>query len=76
MDNRFVASSNDFQQLSLCPFCRHKTLGKPTCAAFPKAIPADILSGAVKHTKPIDGDKGIVFERDESVDPSIIGNVK
>lgn len=33
------------------------------CKAFPKGIPFIIMSGGVEHTKPIDGDNGIVYER-------------
>ena len=37
-----------------------------TCAAFPTGIPTDIFFEARDHTKPIDGDSGIVFEEKDS----------
>jgi hypothetical protein len=44
-----------------CTRCIFKMEGKPVCVAFPRGIPADILSGRVTHTSPYDGDGGIRF---------------
>ena len=33
------------------------------CAAFPKGIPERILSGQDKHSRPVEGDGGIQFEK-------------
>ena len=32
------------------------------CAAFPRGIPESIYLSQIKHTSPVDGDNGIVFE--------------
>lgn len=43
-----------------CAKCQHYG-GGSTCKAFPKGIPAEILSGQVVHDKPYDGDQDIQF---------------
>lgn len=60
--SRFVSDGDDFQFLSSCGWCKHKTLGKGTCTAFPNGIPEPILRGDVPHTEPYPGDNGIQFE--------------
>lgn len=62
MTNRFVSEGDDFKIQSLCPQCKHKTLGKATCKAYPNGIPPEILTGQVLHNKPYRGDNGIQFE--------------
>ena len=37
------------------------------CKAFPRGIPFLIISGGIEHTKPFDGDGGIIYEPNESV---------
>jgi hypothetical protein len=50
-----------------CARCRHlwndpPSKGGPRCAAFPKGIPAAILSDRYNHKQPYKGDRGIRFE--------------
>ena len=42
-----------------CHDCQNYYVGTLNCAAFPKGIPRDILSGKVDHKTPFDGDNGI-----------------
>jgi hypothetical protein len=49
-----------------CPSCIHldrEGTGRPTCTAFPQAIPRAILVGEHNHRFPYPGDGGIRFER-------------
>jgi hypothetical protein len=47
----------------ICINCRHiRDIGKRRCAAFDTEIPAAIWSGENDHTRPVEGDHGIVFE--------------
>ncbi len=41
----------------LCRFCRHlyNIVGPLTCAAFPRGIPQEVLSGAIIHNRPLAG---------------------
>jgi hypothetical protein len=39
----------------------------PVCAAFPNGIPEEIAYGDNLHLDEVDGDNGIVFERDQTV---------
>ena len=48
---------------SLCDFCRHRRDGA-TCKAYPDGIPRSILTGAVDHFKPRDGDGGTLYQLD------------
>ncbi len=43
-----------------CLKCKHKTRGENTCAAFPRRIPKEILSGGE-----CEGANGVRFEEDE-----------
>ena len=58
----------------VCSLCIHLNWRAPefgksgTCRAFPDGIPEDIWTGADPHTKPHDGDKGILFKRANSGD--------
>jgi hypothetical protein len=45
-----------------CTFCKHKTPGETTCAAFPQGIPAAIIAGDDQHLEPYPGDGGIRYE--------------
>lgn len=51
----------------LCDICKH-IRADYSCAVFPKRIPSIILAG-YDHTKPVRGDKGIVFEARGPDDP-------
>jgi hypothetical protein len=52
-----------------CPSCQWLT---PTskgnqglkCLAFPEGIPKEIQSGEIDHSKPVEGDGGIVYHED------------
>jgi hypothetical protein len=68
MMNRFVTDADEelanTECLSLCGYCRHKHFGAGTCDAFRRGIPDVFLSGDAVHTKPIEGDGGIIYEQD------------
>jgi len=38
-----------------------------TCRAFPKGIPKEILSNENDHKKPVEGDQGIQYEKDQEL---------
>ena len=59
---RFENNGGYIKLLSSCVLCKHKHLGKNTCAAFEEQIPDAILSGENGHTEPYEGDNGIQFE--------------
>jgi hypothetical protein len=44
-----------------CASCKHYR-DKLQCDAFPKRIPAEILSGEFDHSEPYPGDNGIRYE--------------
>ncbi len=46
---------------SQCARCIFKMAGKQVCVAFPRGIPADIITGRFDHMRPHDGDGGIRF---------------
>jgi hypothetical protein len=50
-----------------CASCAHfrsqARSGAATCTAFPKRIPAAVMSGRNAHRKPIAGDHGIQWQR-------------
>jgi hypothetical protein len=52
----------------LCWKCKHFRWNA-ACKAFPKGIPADILSSKADHHQPYSGDHGIQFELLEEVAP-------
>lgn len=49
-----------------CMVCKHLDRDPDAtvfgCAAFPRGIPESIYLSQIKHTSPVDGDNGIVFE--------------
>ena len=47
-----------------CFVCKNLILTEEylVCKAFPKEIPAEIITGRRSHSKPYKGDNGIVFE--------------
>ena len=49
-----------------CEYCNHFERGCK-CAAFPKLIPSEILSGEVEHLTPYEGGHGIQFELDPTL---------
>ena len=57
-------------KITLCMSCKHlhrdiKDRTDPiTCDAFPKGIAFNVVvTGAIRHDKPIDGDHGIQYEK-------------
>jgi hypothetical protein len=50
-----------------CPTCLHfigyDDNNIPRCHAFPQGIPGEIMTGYVDHTKPVEGDNGIRYEK-------------
>lgn len=51
-----------------CQSCtHHRTVdpaGRRTCEAYPLGIPLNITSGLYDHTKPVEGDHGVMWELD------------
>lgn len=52
-------------EIPVCLKCRHfiDEKGSFKCSAFPDGIPDEIKLGGNKHTSPIPGDNGILFEK-------------
>lgn len=55
-----------------CVFCKHyinitKVGQHPTCSAFPKEIPEEVLWNKFDHKNPYPGDNGVQFEEAEWV---------
>lgn len=48
----------------VCMGCKHYWHNN-RCVAFPAGIPKAIYSGENDHSKPVEGDNGIVFEEEE-----------
>jgi hypothetical protein len=48
---------------SLCDFCLHRGKGS-ACKAYPDGIPRSILTGAVDHFRPRNGDGGTLYQLD------------
>lgn len=44
-----------------CVMCANYK-GESKCKAFPKGIPAEIITGEFVHDEPYKGDNGIMFE--------------
>ncbi len=56
---------------SQCFGCVHLATDKERksayeCKAFPEGIPQKVLSNELDHSKPIEGDNGVQYERDDS----------
>jgi hypothetical protein len=49
--------------MSECRTCKYNKGLK--CKAFPDGIPHAIISSEIGHDNPIDGDHGIVYQKDE-----------
>lgn len=85
MSDKFTWGPGDVV-LSQCAYCKHLADGPAAvCAAFPGAIPADILANETDHRKPwIDPDTGepgdmgiplersIIFEPREGIHPAAL----
>ncbi|MBS5988009.1 hypothetical protein [Clostridium sp.] len=52
------------EDISQCFFCKH-SLPKGKCDAFPNGIPKEIKENFFIHTKPYEGDNGILFEAEK-----------
>lgn len=59
--SRFVWLDGEME-LSQCVRCKHKQ-GDNVCAAFPIAIPREILENEFDHRERWPGDRGIRFQR-------------
>jgi hypothetical protein len=70
MTERKLCSGRDLAHMPrpLCWKCKHFR-EKAACNAFPKGIPADILSSKADHHRPCPGDRGIRFEPVEAGRP-------
>jgi hypothetical protein len=74
--DKFVYSGGDFVA-SQCAYCKHLAPGRAAaCAAFPSAIPDEVLHNEVDHRRPwIDpatgepGDMGVPLERSITFEP-------
>jgi len=60
----------------ICTRCKHFNLksaqtDKKICAAFLSGIPSEIWTGKNNHTKPYKGDRGIRFEKRDSISSSL-----
>ena len=63
LDDRIFSRSNISMQ---CGTCRHiQSMIDRQCAAFPDGIPDKIWDSIIIHDKPINGDLGIIYERNE-----------
>lgn len=65
--------------LSPCLLCRHFDRAHRAgyrCAAFPVAIPEQVVAGTSFHNRPIAGDGGIRFEVAEDVSPKMAEALK
>ena len=58
-------------QLPVCPFCKNfspkSEPGNVFCKAFPNGVPEEIWSGNYFHSRPFEGDNGIMFEDNEKL---------
>ena len=65
MSDKYTWEAGDVRVIkpAQCTICRHlRDDRRWTCAAFPKGIPAAILTNRADHTLPFPGDKGIRFD--------------
>ena len=61
--SKFLGKDDDIT-ISQCSDCVHWTaFFGPRCTAFPEAIPDEILTNEVSHTKPYEGDGGFQYEK-------------
>jgi len=67
-NNRMVGDGLDGITIGkgICNRCIHVSEDGQSCKAFPKGIPADILSGKIDHHKPYSGDYGIQYKGREN----------
>lgn len=56
-----VIMENTLSTSNQCARCIFKMAGKQVCVAFPRGIPADIITGHFDHIQPHEGDGGIRF---------------
>jgi len=67
VEDKKVTGDIAIQVSELCQKCKHFNLYSPSCKAFPKGIPEEILNGEVDHTEPYLGDHGIQYEKESKI---------
>lgn len=52
-----------------CATCKNHIPHTLTCRAYPNGIPMEIIRGRVDHSKPYQGDKGILYTSEDPENP-------
>ena len=64
VDIRFKLDGEPSPYAPQCSVCKHLVDNfSRTCTVFVTGIPLEIWEGKVDHSKPFDGDGGILFDR-------------